>query len=1069
MTTTQLTRTSIAGSLARPSSGIDVAKSSSYETADEGGDASLSPSHLALLSRVRIGTRVAIYWPNDDLFYHGTVVDHLPNDWQRHVYRIAYDDGEVETIDLAIEKMKILSGGGEGVAGDEGEGAGAVGAAAAVGGAVGDVDVREDDVDRGTDEGGSVDADSSAADTVGDFGDDVDVDFDWDAAAAAADAAMDKIIAARAAAPTPRAADPAPPGSRFDAARLKSLTVRFDGGSETWRSPPIYAAARGTSERGDDEGDFSWPKGWVEVQRRAPAPQGNTRRPEDLGDNRKRGALYSVEFHPPRGKDRTFNSFGEVKEYVARQKAIRQRAEERAEKRARPDESSSRRSGRRKSSPIYYEDVPVVRKVGSQSELNRIMKFDNKPSQRMRKSILYGAVLAKKKGLIESELDLSFLGANGKIYPDLRQAFGKHVPSKQCALCKARVQGAWFCRILKGHVDKRDHDGGDSAERSISPDSAESLAECFRASVEELEERLRSLSSGARGKEGEDAPLATRHGSGWSVDALGDELLHHVASLVPTLSQLAALCGTCRRGRRLLHRSVHSEDLLRGVFLRAFGERGTRGNFETDLTWRQRWGLVRGLRAGMTGNNGAGELRPADDRLLRDTIAVLPPRDEGEAIHYDNPGLAADSEEAHCNGYFLMEALRGLPPPPRAGADWRPPVMLLGDFSGVRIFPSRAALLRPVEDEEGGGSDGIGNGDENDNAGSDRDAYGDGGDQPRFISVGDDEGGGQVLSLLHCELPRGSSDTYAGGGSRPCCFIGYASGRVAAIAATPTAAGDQYTFAISGFCDAHESEVTALTVVDCGSRGDAQPVLFSACCAGKVRFYPHSFEPSCGSTLDVSVPAFSNYYDCPIFSMASTVIRSGDDSFSVLCTGDRDGNIRLWLKPEDDLLGLSTRTETQKFRHLALHRSSTQRGTGYHLVTKATFVHGDLLITGTNNGDVRFWQLQCASDPSRSIGRNRLLPSLTLRYDLMGIHNGAVELLTNVGDVLLTSGGNDGEIVGWDISTGIKLGSVSCHPGRRLKKRGNLVCSCVVDVLISGKEGTLISLCRDGSLKKLML
>lgn len=190
---------------------------------------------------------------------------------------------------------------------------------------------------------------------------------------------------------------------------------------------------------------------------------------------------------------------------------------------------------------------------------------------------------------------------------------------------------------------------------------------------------------------------------------------------------------------------------------------------------------------------------------------------------------------------------------------------------------------------------------------------------------------------------------------------------------------------------------------------------------------------------------------------------SGGLFYSVLCTGDRDGNIRLWLKPDDDLIGLCSRPGSQKFSHIQHVKSSTQN---VHLVTRALFVHDNLLITGSNNGDVRFWQMNVTEIASRAISK---VPNLTLRYDLIGTHYGAVELLTNVGDVLLSSGGNDGCIVGWDINSGRRLGSIQCHSGRRLENDGGediiTIRSCVVDVLLSGKEGSLISLCRDGSLR----
>ncbi len=169
------------------------------------------------------------------------------------------------------------------------------------------------------------------------------------------------------------------------------------------------------------------------------------------------------------------------------------------------------------------------------------------------------------------------------------------------------------------------------------------------------------------------------------------------------------------------------------------------------------------------------------------------------------------------------------------------------------------------------------------------------------------------------------------------------------------------------------------------------------------------------------------------------------------------------------MLGLVTRPG-HKFRHIQTIKSSTQSGTGYHLVTRAMFImNSSLLITATNNGDVRFWQLTCVGNPSRVLGKGPL-PNLSLRYDLNSIHNGGIELLMNIGDILLTSGGNDGKIIGWDISKGIKLGRLCCHLGSDIEERGVAVAnirSCVVDLLISGKDGSMVSLCRDGKLRQL--
>jgi hypothetical protein len=531
------------------------------------------------------------------------------------------------------------------------------------------------------------------------------------------------------------------------------------------------------------------------------------------------------------------------------------------------------------SSSTLFSEISFSRE-GTQVEFNRIMKKGDARSERMRSSILIGAILAMKRGVIDG--DHSFLGADGRMYPDLRRAFGKHVDVRQCSLCKMRVQGSWYCRIEHGHLDKPDHNGGNSADP---------LVKLSRMGVDELVGRLGGL---RRGKGDDDirwggkvALVGGFDGTGWSMDDLNQDLLYHIASFLPSLSDLISLCSTSARSRRLLYGggSVRrSEDLLRGVFLRAFGRGrndeswGGTALEQLDLSWRDRWATIRGLRRGLVRGSIAPPAPSPDENasvllpsLLNDTISILPEQDEREAIYYDNPSYA-DPDSAYCNGYFGMGALR-LPRPPNAGPDWRPPIVVRGDFDGIRILSSTSSLFRRSELPIGGG--GVWNGDN-----STRMPGGD------FCVVGDDEGGGQVLSLIHCDpssmrsdaVPHGESDGRCN--PPPCCFIGYASGRVAAVSATLNPGGDGYAFAIAGTHHAHDSEVTDLTFVDCGSspHDGVVPVLFSACCAGKVYLYPHALKQN--FSLEHSVLAFSNFYDCPIFSMVN-INRSSLDFYSV--------------------------------------------------------------------------------------------------------------------------------------------------------------------------------------------
>lgn len=62
-------------------------------------------------SRVHIGTRLAVFWPDDGVHYAGVIAERHPeydrNGGAHHV-TIHYDDGEKETVDLALETFRVL-------------------------------------------------------------------------------------------------------------------------------------------------------------------------------------------------------------------------------------------------------------------------------------------------------------------------------------------------------------------------------------------------------------------------------------------------------------------------------------------------------------------------------------------------------------------------------------------------------------------------------------------------------------------------------------------------------------------------------------------------------------------------------------------------------------------------------------------------------------------------------------------------------------------------------------------------------------------------------------------------
>mmetsp|Transcript_33909 Transcript_33909/g.65179 ORF Transcript_33909/g.65179 Transcript_33909/m.65179 type:complete len:898 (-) Transcript_33909:305-2998(-) len=844
---------------------------------------------------------------------------------------------------------------------------------------------------------------------------------------------------------------------------IKSLTVSFSNGIEVWRSPP--SSCTRTSDVVDyadiipeRDNNTTWPPGWVEVQTFQKKSSPNDKR---------------LEFLPPhrpgrRGKSVSFHSIDEVRWYIKKQEQAAARKEKalRTRKSSESSNTPARRPRRSTASATQYEEDAFNSsdiKIGSLTELHHMMKIDNSLSRAMRNAIIHAGVLARKKDELYGTP--TFIGVDGRTYPDLRLAFGKYANMKQCAVCKQRVQGAFYCRLKMMHIDVPDWDctghGGET-------DNLETLRKFFHTSIDELEGtqgkwELNSNDENGkkrsrRERDSQRSVPATGNGvivNNISIDTLGEDLLYLVASFIPTLQQLVSFCQVSKRSHNLLYNSIHSENLFRGMFQRSFGNSVTLGDFERNLNWRERWGVIRGIRRGLVKESrrntrvipfAKDERRVGPQSLkLRTTLGVLNELDESDSVYYDNPEFASVATNPNpCVGYFGLDILF-LPKPPNANSDWNPPVVVRGDFPGILIMSSiEKTVFKGEYDTD------LGERQPNER-------------RTDVVSVGDGDGG-QVLALIQCDVTEATMDLEKNQKCPPCCFIGYASGMVAAVTATLCDDGRNYDFNISASHLAHSEELTALTFVNCSySLKKDKPVLFSADCGGKVYFYPDALNADKGFSMERSVLALANDDGRPILSLASTVIHSKFHSYSVLCTGSDRGNIRVWQKADVNLHTLSALGKN-KFRSVQSCKCSTNRGNSHHIVTRMVFMYNQLLVTGSNSGDLRVWQLKCFENKHRT--GDAEVPKLTLRNELSNNHiTGAIEFLANVGDLLIASGGNNGELICWDINTGLKLGSLDCHIGRPINGDRTLR-SCVVEVFLDGKDGRIITLCRDGVLNQ---
>jgi hypothetical protein len=71
-----------------------------------------SAAHLKLLADITVGTRIGMYWPNDDQYYPCTITVHQKKCGKDsgHRYELVYDDREIETIDLSKERFRLIRG-----------------------------------------------------------------------------------------------------------------------------------------------------------------------------------------------------------------------------------------------------------------------------------------------------------------------------------------------------------------------------------------------------------------------------------------------------------------------------------------------------------------------------------------------------------------------------------------------------------------------------------------------------------------------------------------------------------------------------------------------------------------------------------------------------------------------------------------------------------------------------------------------------------------------------------------------------------------------------------------------
>jgi WD40 repeat protein len=277
-------------------------------------------------------------------------------------------------------------------------------------------------------------------------------------------------------------------------------------------------------------------------------------------------------------------------------------------------------------------------------------------------------------------------------------------------------------------------------------------------------------------------------------------------------------------------------------------------------------------------------------------------------------------------------------------------------------------------------------------------------------------------------------------------FLGFASGQVQAVRVVGK--DGRYAYDTVSCAMAHRDEVTKLTVLPLDP-----PCVASSSVDGSVIVYPESV--SSKPTLENAVMGCRS--TDKILCMAAT--KWGGDKQVLLCTGDERGRLTIWSQQH---MPGQARNRSLSWGGM----SSMMIEDGGSLPTVIQFLHQEsgILIVGTNSGGLFIFRAHLSGTLQPAVVLERIA-------QVPRAHVGAVDSIKIVGNVLLTSGGYEGHVIGWDSQTLMPIGSVAVHPGRlypgiHLRKPQVLLKCAVISTVVWPEREVLVNLCRDGTVQE---
>mmetsp|Transcript_11397 Transcript_11397/g.17644 ORF Transcript_11397/g.17644 Transcript_11397/m.17644 type:complete len:644 (+) Transcript_11397:55-1986(+) len=472
-----------------------------------------------------------------------------------------------------------------------------------------------------------------------------------------------------------------------------------------------------------------------------------------------------------------------------------------------------------------------------------------------------------------------------------------------------------------------------------------------------------------------------------SMDDLNDDVLHHILSFISSAKSLARFALTSRRVHHCVYDTEASSSLFDKLYEKSFGRcsrtflSGGRKKYESLHRLRQCLRYAADL-----------EKKKPLDQSTRKSIGVLSSTEESEAILYDHPQLNKTVDVAHCIGYFSCQEL------PTG------PVVITGDFNGIRIAPSLNDLLEEKMEE-----------------GKDRKVPAVLENDSFFQSIAGDS---QVLAVVMPERVKESSSYFF--------FIGFALGPVMAVQVDIGDDG-KHTFTTKSISEGfHSNEVAALTLLPMDD-DDETYSLISGCVDGQIFFYPDSSK----GILD-NPKLVTGRESC--FSLCSTRLHGR----SIFCVGE-NGGISFW--------------ERQACEDFKLWGVDHKGLTG-SIITRMRFTHpnSNRIVMGTNTGKLCIRKIAMA-------GEHFLVTQKTIENAHSGtietVQVSGNVLLTCGGDGHVKAWDlNTGSMMGM---VNVHPGRLY-PPVKQPRRRQTKVKSAVVGTLVQRDNESLVSLCRDGTI-----